>query len=450
MWELLRFAFGVFGLYLALPVLALIDCSFVGRIAGTPQLAALAPGAALCDSSGYVLSCIGVATTNLYAARRARGQWVACQRIASDSLAIGLFCGVALGLALVFSATHALSMFSVDAAVVGHALAYVRIRALGAPLALLTAAAQAVCLGERDSTTPVLVVVLTGTVNVLGDALFVPPYGAAGAAGATVAAQGIGVLFLLQVLRRRRRQRLLLGAVGPFGLKLGANLPLITVPSRKAARRFVAVALPVFIALLGKIIFMNSLTFAAAHLGTVALAAHQVTWNLWLLFCRAGDSLGAAAQAYLPAAMVVRDRLPTRRLILRLAAVSVIWGALNAAVASVLPLAAAGLFTRDPLVCSAVYGVAPLLGAGLMLHCATLMLEGVLLASARGGWLAKVYWLNSLVFVSALQLGAQRYGSLYFVWTAMVAFQVVRLSEFFSRVWLDNWGARAGSRNEAA
>merc|ERR1712037_814057 len=102
-----------------------------------------------------------------------------------------------------------------------------------------------------------------------------------------------------------------------------------------------------------------------------------------------------------------------------------------------------GLFTSDARVRAAVFSVAPLLGAGLVLHCATLMLEGVLLASKRGRWLAKVYWFNSLVFVSGLWFCSRFYSSLSFVWTAMVIFQVVRLSEFSSCVWGDLW-ARDG------
>merc|ERR550517_1766557 len=103
---------------------------------------------------------------------------------------------------------------------------------------------------------------------------------------------------------------------------------------------------------------MNSLTLAAAGLGTVALAAHQLTWQLWLFFCRAGDALGAAAQTYLPAALAQRDPAPARRLILHLAKFGACWGLLNAVVASFLPLLMGGFFTTDAAVQATVSGVA--------------------------------------------------------------------------------------------
>mmetsp|Transcript_74683 Transcript_74683/g.198194 ORF Transcript_74683/g.198194 Transcript_74683/m.198194 type:complete len:83 (-) Transcript_74683:18-266(-) len=75
------------------------------------------------------------------------------------------------------------------------------------------------------------------------------------------------------------------------------------------------------------------------------------------------------------------------------------------------------------------------------------MLEGVLLGSADGGWLAKIYWLNTLGFVSALWYAGKLYSSLSLVWMAMVVFQVVRLSEFSARVRQVAWAP--GSRSTA-
>jgi len=435
---LMRFSLGVFALYLATPILSLADCSFVGRCAGTAQLAALSPGSALCDSSSYILSCLGVATTNLYASRRAVGQRVAAQLVVSDGLAISLITGIILGLFLAVTAPMALPAFGIEQAVAEPALAYVRVRAIGAPLALLTAAAQAVCLGDRDSVTPVLVVLISGFANIIGDALLVPPFGVAGAAAATVMAQALSTAFILEKLRRRRNELAECSEGGPFGVRVDRSLSL-AMPTLRASRRFLAVAVPVFVALLGKMIFVNSLTLAAAGLGTVALAAHQILFQLLLLFCGAGDALGACAQAFLPAAFVQDGHAPARRLIKKLVGVACVWGVINAFCASSLPVLVGGLFTTDMEVLRTLYPIAPLLAASLVLHCATLCLEGVLLASRRGAWLAKVYWVNSVVFVSALLVGGKHYNSLTFVWAALALFQVVRLSEFSWRVVRDQW-----------
>lgn len=430
--ELFRFAMGVFGLYLAGPVLSLVDSAFVGRMSGTVQLAALGPGTAVCDSATYMLTCVGVATTNLYASRRARGQRVACRRVASDALTIGLIAGAILGLVLGGSSRQILHVFGTQANVTEHAISYMRIRALATPLALVLSVAQSICLGDRDSVTPVLVVGITAVVNFVGDMLLVPGYGVAGAALATAASQGVGAAFLLWVLRRRATG-LSNCSVGPFGMDSGPG-PLISWPSRKSAARFAALAVPVLVALFGKILFINSLTIGAAFGGTLALAAQQIAINQFFLFCKAGDSLNSTAQAYLPSAMLQRDSGPSARLLKKLTVLSIVWGVVNAAACTLLPMFVGDLFTKDAAVLQLVKSLGLQLAVSLLLHCFTLMLEGVLLSTSRGQWLAKTYWVNTLVFVPTLILCCRAFGSLGVVWWGLAIFNCIRLFQFSWRV----------------
>lgn len=439
--ELFRFAVGCFGIYIATPLLSLVDSAFVGRFAGTSQLAALGPATSLCDSSVYVLSCIGVATTNMYASHRARGRFVAARRVASDALTIGLFCGALLGIVLFTLAEVVLGVWNLERSVCLHAASYIRVRAFGMPLALLGTAAQAACLGEKDSLTPVLVVGISTIANILGDAWLVPLLGTSGAAIATVASQAIGVVYLLGALRRRQLKMSRLWPQ-PFGSSFQQPGPFLSLPRRRAVRRFLALALPVGAALIGKIVFINGLTVAAAAVGTVALAAHQVAVNQFFLFCKAGDSLGSAAQAYLPAARTGDGARGARNLIVRILKLSAGWGLTNGLLASLLPVVASDFFTVDASVRAGILDVCPLLAAGLVGHCTTLALEGVLLATGRGTWLARIYWLNSIVFVSALLAGTSSswaHGGLVYVWACLTVFQVARLVQFGRRVWLDNW-----------
>ncbi|CAE8630922.1 unnamed protein product, partial [Polarella glacialis] len=128
------------------------------------------------------------------------------------------------------------------------------------------------------------------------------------------------------------------------------------------------------------------------------------------------------------------------QLILRIVKLSVVWGLANAVMAIFVPAVFGSLFTKDEAVRSAVMRVAPLLGAGLLGHCTTLSLEGVLLATGRGRWLAGLYWVNTAVFVPAIIYGGCMHPNLSFVWGAMVTFQLIRLVQFCTRVWIDHWG----------
>ena len=60
---LVRFAMPMLGGWLVSPLMSLIDTGVVGRSATPVELAALGPATMVCDSSAYLLSFLGVATT---------------------------------------------------------------------------------------------------------------------------------------------------------------------------------------------------------------------------------------------------------------------------------------------------------------------------------------------------------------------------------------------------
>ena len=71
------------------------------------------------------------------------------------------------------------------------------------PAALVGAAAQAACLGARDTVTPMISVAVAAGFNLLGDLILVPTTGIVGAAVATAASQYAAALLLLDNLRRK-------------------------------------------------------------------------------------------------------------------------------------------------------------------------------------------------------------------------------------------------------
>lgn len=73
-------------------------------------------------------------------------------------------------------------------------LQYTTIRALGAPAVIVSMVAQAALLGAKDSVTPLVVTLLAGLVNFVGDIGLVSlgGLGIRGAAAATVAAEIVG------------------------------------------------------------------------------------------------------------------------------------------------------------------------------------------------------------------------------------------------------------------
>jgi hypothetical protein len=65
--DLLTFMIPTFGIYLANPILSLVDTSSVGQFCDATELASLGPGCALCDMVIYLANFLAVATTALLA-----------------------------------------------------------------------------------------------------------------------------------------------------------------------------------------------------------------------------------------------------------------------------------------------------------------------------------------------------------------------------------------------
>jgi Na+-driven multidrug efflux pump len=134
---------------LATPMLSLVDSAVVGRFGTAAQLASLTPGTILCDSSAYVLTFLGIATTNLYATALAEGNRKEAREVLNNSLALAVICGSLLGLGIYFLAPPFLSFFTgtTGGEVLVGAQQFSGIRALGAPAGIVTMVSQALCFG---------------------------------------------------------------------------------------------------------------------------------------------------------------------------------------------------------------------------------------------------------------------------------------------------------------
>jgi Na+-driven multidrug efflux pump len=93
------------------------------------------------------------------------------------------------------------------ASVQGPAATYLRVRTFAQPALLVSIVTQSCLLAQRDSRSPALAVLLQVVINAVLDTVLIVAFkaGVTGAAWATVIAQYLGMLLLLQRLRAKRR-----------------------------------------------------------------------------------------------------------------------------------------------------------------------------------------------------------------------------------------------------
>jgi Na+-driven multidrug efflux pump len=150
------------------------------------------------------------------------------------------------------------------------AVDYVKIRAFSMPTSLLLGVVQATLLGAKDSVTPLIAILYSTIVNVIGDYILVKHYnmGLRGAAIATLLAQWAATAALLGPARRRLVKDKRLGVWGkPKTNNNNKNKSAASAVSKDSvtSRTFLGFAAPVLTLILGKLAAFGFMTHSAGE-----------------------------------------------------------------------------------------------------------------------------------------------------------------------------------------
>lgn len=450
--ELVKFAIPALGLWLSQPLLSLVDTSAVGLSApagmGASQLAALGPATTFCDGATYLFAFLNTATTNLYAsALAADGDTEAVVRRASR---VALICGTAIvPLLLVFGRSF-LGLYVGSAAaanpeLINPATLYVAIRCLSFPAVLLGSVLQAALLGAKDSLTPLAAIGYATVINVVLDLVLVTKlgWGLAGAALATLTAQVISTLVLICQARMKLCPQDGLGLL-PYWVERLIHRKHSPPPTTVPTRKFLVFALPVLTLIVGKIAAYGFLTHAAAGLGSVPLATHQIVLTLFFFLSPFLEVISQTAQAFLPGYSAPPDgankhvwRESADALGGRLLRYAVCISACAAFVGGAVPASGATFLTNDAMVRAAVVPTALPLAIGVLLTGPLAASEGVLLARRQLGFLAGVYVSTVALLPPVLLAVKRRGGTVAQLWTCFAIFQLFRATLFSGKIWGD-------------
>jgi MATE family multidrug resistance protein len=266
----------------------------------------------------------------------------------------------------------------------------------------------------QDTRTPLLVALAVNSLNAVLDPLLIfwADLGLAGAAVATVIAQGLGALVFLRLLSAKARRE------GWAATRIRAKdlRPFLTVGSVLVGRTVLLVS------------SLSLATAAAARAGTVDVAAHQVVSQIWFLLAMVVDALAIAAQAMV-ADLVGRGatghaRTLSNRLLGWGALVGVLLGILVWGGGSLL----AALFTDDEGVRAAITSVTPIAGGMQPLAAVLFVFDGIFLAVLAVRRLLASTAAGFVATLGALGLSDSLDAGLIGVWWAIVAMVVARVT----------------------
>lgn len=410
--EMLALAIPALGTLAADPLVSIVDTIFVGRL-GVVPLAALGINTSVFSFAFVVFNFLAYGTTPMVSRAVGRGDRVAAGRVVLEALTLAILVGaVALTLLQIF-AGPVVRLMGASATVEGPAVEYLRIRALAGPAVLLVTAGHGAFRGYHDTRTPLWVTLGLNVVNLVLDPLFIFGFGwgLVGAAWATTAAQWTGALAFVWLLLVRRRDALGIEPVRPRPRDL---VPLLKVGGELVVRT---------LSLIGT---MTLATAIAARVGTVAVAAHQVGSQVWLLLALVIDSVAVSAQAMIArhrgAGEVATARAVGNRLLLWGVGVGVAIAAVFWLLSPVLPR----LFTSDPAAIAAVGTILPFVVLMQPLNALVFVWDGVFMGAERFRLLAVQMLASAVVAAVVLLLVVPMGWGLAGVWWGIVALMAMR------------------------
>ena len=429
--EIVRLAVPAFGALIAEPLYLLADTAIVGHL-GTRELGGIAIASIVLTAVFGIFNFLAYTTTGTVARHIGADNPRAAAEHGIDGmwLAAGLGIGLtALGLLCVSLIVDAMGASS---AVRPFASDYLRISLLGAPFVLVALASAGYLRGVQDTRTTLLVAVGANVLNLALEICFVYALdaGIAGSAWGTVIAQAMSMVVFVAVVRRRTKATGARPMPRATGVRAGA-----IVGSQLMVRTG---------SLLAALLVTTAL---AARISNVALAAHQIAFQVWTFLALALDAIAIAGQAlvgrYLGAGDATRARAGSRRMLhLGLGAGTVLGLAVIAARPwlSDLFTNAADVRHQTDQILWFVAGLQPLAAA-------VFIFDGILIGAGDAKYLAGAMVAASVVYGGVLAVMTAFDLTLELLWSAFTVWMIVRWFGLVRRFRTERWAVTGAHRS---
>jgi putative MATE family efflux protein len=428
--EILRLALPAFGALVAEPLYVLTDTAIVGHL-GTTQLGALSAASAVLLTGYSICIFLAYGTTAAVARLVGAGEHRRAAHEAVQGIWLALLLGVALAVVGAFLGRRALQLFGNDNAVRDAAWIYLRASLPGIPATLVMLAGVGYLRGLQQTIKPLIVAIATAVLNLVLEVVWVYGLdgGLAASAAATVVAQWIGAAIYL---------RWVAVAVAEHGVRL--------VPDLATIRGLARVGGHLFVRTLSLRAAFVLITIAAAHIGTIELAAHEIAFQIMFLLALALDSVAIAGQAIVGRLLGAGDATRAYQASRRMVGWAMVVGTAMTVVVLALRIPLTHLFSDDATVRA--------LAAFVLLHVAFMQpmngalfaLDGILIGAGDQRYLAYTMPVATLVLATAVTVEWHNGAGLGWLWFALELFMAARLTALVLRFRSENWRVVGATR----
>ena len=421
--EILRLAVPALGALAAEPLYVLADTAIVGHL-GTAQLAGLAVASTILLTGYAVFIFLAYGTTGAVGRRVGAGDQRGAAHLAVQGVWLALGLAVATALVLLVTGPALIALLGAEGAVATNAEVYLRISLLGLPALFATMAAVGYLRGIQDARTPLVVAVATSVVNVVLQLVLIHGFdqGIGASALSTVVAQTGGAVVYLRLVRDGARRH-------------GAGLR----PEAGAIRRLGTMGRALVLRTASLRVCLVAATAVAARIGVVALAGHQVAFEVWSFLALALDALAIAGQALVATALGADDAAGATATGRRMLRWSIGFGAATGLVLLAVRVPLADLFSEDVRV--------EVLAAHLLVWVALLQpaaavaftLDGILIGAGDLRFLAWAMTGVAVLFLALAGLIAASGAGVDWLWAAVITAMAARVVPLTLRFRTGRW-----------
>ncbi len=425
--EIARLAIPAFGALIAEPLYLLADTAVVARL-GTSSLDGLALAVQPLLIAHAVFIFLAYGTTATVGRLLGAGEERQAAHQAVQSVWLAAVIGVGILIVGQIVAGPVIGLLGGDLGRSGpvrtEALLYLRVSLFGFPFLLVSLAGVGYLRGLQDTTRPLVASLVSASVNLVIELvlIFGLDRGIGASALATVLAQILAAgMYAVWIGREVTRQ----------GVRLTPDRSAISSLAVDGADLFIRTA-----ALRGS---FTVATGAAARLGSVALAAHQIAFELWAFLALALDAIAIAGQAIVARALGAGDRDEARAISDRMVQWGVMAGVVAGLAVLVLRPVLPQLFSPDAAVQSVTAFLLVILAVGQPVNGVVFALDGILIGAGDLRFLARAMWISALLFVPLAVAVAWLDQGIGWLWGALTLFMVARLVTLWLRYRTDRW-----------
>lgn len=412
-----------FGALVAEPLYLLADTAIVGNL-GVRPLGGLAVAGIVLTAAFGIFNFLAYSTTGAVARSLGAGNDRAAAEQGLDGIWLAAGLGVALSVLGILLAPWIVDVMGASADVRPFALTYLRISLLGAPFVLVALAGAGYLRGMQDTKTTLVIAIAANTVNLGLELLFVygNDWGIAGSAWGTVLAQVLAAGAFLGIVRRSARR-------AQAGLK----------PRAHGVRQTAVVGSHLIVRTGSLLLALLLTTAVAARISDVAVAAHQIAFQIWTFLALALDAIAIAGQALVGKLLGADDEGGARAASRRMLELGLVAGLVLGALTVLLRPVLVPLFTDSTAVEDLAEQVLWIVAALQPVAAAVFVLDGILIGAGDSRYLALAMGAATLVYLPAVAGVAAADAGLLMLWAAFSLWVVARLVGLGARFATDRW-----------